>query len=204
MKKLVLTFDDGPSPIYTEKLLNILKAENIKATFFVVAKNAAEMPEIIDRMKEEGHCIALHSLEHRHAFLCSYSYMKRDFSESLKILKSMHCNIHFYRPPWGVRNIFSNHFIRKHQLQLVLWDIMAGDWQAGTTPEMIETIIKKKVFDGAIICLHDGCEKYGGAKGAPFHTIDALKSAIPKLKEKGYEFITVEDFYKHEGSRSKS
>jgi Predicted xylanase/chitin deacetylase len=197
MKKLVLTFDDGPSPVYTEKLLNLLKAENIKATFFVVAQNALETPAMIQRMKKEGHCIALHSLEHRHAFLSTYHYMKKDFAKSLHILHDLNCPVKFYRPPWGVRNVFTKHFIQKYHLHMVLWDIMTGDWKARTTPEMIADQLNADAFDGAIICLHDGCEKYGGAKGAPYHTIDALKSAIPKLKKEGYEFVTVEEYYHH-------
>lgn len=198
MKRLVLTFDDGPSPVYTEQLLDLLKSENIEATFFVVAENAAKMPETISRMKREGHCVALHSLAHRHAFLCGYHYMKYDFAKSLTIMKGLGCRIHFYRPPWGVRNLFTHKFISKYHLKLVLWDIMAGDWKARTTPEMITETIERKAFDGAVICLHDGCEKYGGAKGAPFHTIDALKTALPRMKGRGYQFITVEEFYKHE------
>ena len=194
MKRLVLTFDDGPDPIYTRKILDILKDENIKASFFVVAKNAVQYPELIERMKNEGHCIALHSLEHRHAFLCGYGYTKHDFSKSLELLHNMDCNINFYRPPWGVRNIFTRIFVKKHNLQMILWDVMVGDWKAGNTPEILANKIVKKIFDGAIICLHDGCEKYGGVKGSPFNTIDALKIAIPQLKEEGYNFVTVEEF----------
>ncbi len=197
MKKLVLTFDDGPSTVYTEKLLDLLKEENIKATFFVVAQNAQEAPAVIQRMKREGHCIALHSLEHRHAFLCTYHYMKKDFAKSLNILRDLHCPVKFYRPPWGVRNMFTKYFIQKYHLHMVLWNIMTGDWKAHTTPEMIADRIHKNAFDGAIVCLHDGCEKNGGAKGAPNHTIDALKAAIPRLKKEGYKFVTVEEYYHH-------
>jgi peptidoglycan-N-acetylglucosamine deacetylase len=85
-----------------------------------------------------------------------------------------------------------------NNLQMVLWDIMVGDWKARMTPEKIAQIIEKKVFDGAIICLHDSGDKYGGAKDAPFNTIDALKIIIPKLKQEEYEFVTVEEFYKKE------
>lgn len=198
MKKLVLTFDDGPSAIYTKQLLDVLQKEKIKATFFVVANNAVQSPELISRMKRDGHCIALHSLEHRHAFLCTYGYMKRDFSKSLELLSSLNCSIHFYRPPWGVRNLFTKSFVRRHNLQMVLWDIMVGDWKASSTAEMIANRIETSVFDGAVICLHDGCDKYGGAKESPLHTIDALKTVLPKLKERGYEFVTVEEYYYHE------
>jgi peptidoglycan/xylan/chitin deacetylase (PgdA/CDA1 family) len=197
MKKLVLTFDDGPSPIYTGQLLDVLKEYKVKATFFVVANNAIKSPELIRRMQLEGHCIALHSLAHRHAFLCSYRYLKHDFSHSLELLKGLNCRISFYRPPWGVRNLFTKKFVEKHHLHMVLWDIMTGDWKAKTTSLQIACQLELKAFDGAVICLHDGCGKYGAAKDAPRHTIDALQAVIPKLLKKGYEFVTVEEFYQH-------
>ncbi|MGB8455891.1 MAG: polysaccharide deacetylase family protein [Anaerocolumna sp.] len=67
MKKLILTFDDGPDRRYTGQLLDLLKQEQIKASFFVVAKNARKSPELIMRMKDEGHTVALHSLDHKHS-----------------------------------------------------------------------------------------------------------------------------------------
>ena len=197
MKRLVLTFDDGPDPVYTKKVLDILKDNKVKASFFVVAENAASYPELIDRIKKEGHCVALHSLEHRHALLCGYYYMKYDFSKSMELLQKLDCDVKFYRPPWGARNLFTGAFVKKYNLTMVLWDVMVGDWKADATPELLAQRITKKVHDGAVICLHDGCEKYGGAKGAPFNTIDALKLVIPKLKEEGYDFVTVEEFYHH-------
>lgn len=198
MKRLILTFDDGPNAAYTGKLLDLLRDSNVKATFFVVAKNAARLPELIQRMKKEGHGIALHSLEHRHALVCSYSYMKYDFAKSIELLQNLNCRMIYYRPPWGVRNLFTKSFVKKHKLHMVLWDIMVGDWRSKHTPKMLEDRIVKRVFDGAVICLHDGGENYGGDKGAPFNTIEALKNVIPKLKEDGYEFVTVEEFYQYE------
>ncbi len=198
MKRLVLTFDDGPNPAYTEKMLDLLKEINVKASFFVVAKDAVHYPWIIERMKEEGHSIALHSLEHRHALLCSYAYTKYDFLNSLKLLNSINCDVRYFRPPWGARNLFTGKFVKEHNLQMVLWNIMAGDWKAGSTPKKIADRILKKAFDGAVICLHDGGENYGGAKGAPFHTMDALRIAVPKLKEEGYKFITIEEYFENE------
>lgn len=194
MKKLMLTFDDGPENPYTSIILNLLKNEGIKATFFVVANNAKAMPEIIERMKQDGHTVALHSLEHRHPLLCGIKYMKRDFEESLKIMGDLSCNIRFYRPPWGARNLFTKKLLQKYSLKMVLWDIITKDWKEESTPEMIADIIDDKVFDGAVICLHDGGEKTGGAKGAPYNTIKALRIIIPKLKKDGYEFVTVEEF----------
>ncbi len=195
MKRLILTFDDGPNPVYTQKVLDLLKDTRTKATFFVVVEQAVQYPKLIKRMQVEGHNVELHSFEHRHAYLCSYSYMKRDFYESLTHLKDLECEVHFYRPPWGARNIFTRRLVRKNHLKMILWDIMVGDWKKNKAPDMIAKQLLKKVFDGAIICLHDGGENYGGDEGAPFNTIDALKIIIPKLKEEGYEFVTVEEYY---------
>lgn len=195
MKRLILTFDDGPNPVYTQKVLDLLKDTRTKATFFVVVEQAVQYPKLIKRMQMEGHNIELHSLEHRHAYLCSYSYMKKDFNDSLTLLKGLECEVHFYRPPWGARNLFTRSLVRKNHLNMILWDIMVGDWKNNKSPEMIAKQLLKKVFDGAIICLHDGGENYGGDEGAPFNTIDALKIVIPKLKEEGYEFVTIEEYY---------
>lgn len=198
MKKLILTFDDGPDSRYTSKFLDIIKDEQIKATFFVVASNALKNQSIIERMKQENICIGLHSLRHTHPYLCGYYATKRDFEHSINIMKKLGCNIKFYRPPWGKPNIYTKKFLLKHGLHMVLWDVMVGDWKARSTPESIVDRIEKQVFDGAIICLHDSGDKYGGAKGAPLNTIDALKIVIPRLKKKGYKFITMEELYKDE------
>jgi peptidoglycan/xylan/chitin deacetylase (PgdA/CDA1 family) len=198
MKKLVLTFDDGPNPLYTPKLLDVLKVHKVKATFFVVARDAMRYPELIERIKKEGHGIALHSLEHRHALLSGYVYTKNDFSKSIKLLNILKCNIKFFRPPWGVRNLFTAKFIKKHNLHMVLWDIMVEDWKIKNTPGMLAGRIYKKVFDGAIICLHDGGEKHGGDYGAPLHMIKALQMVLPKLKKDGYEFVTVGEYFENE------
>jgi peptidoglycan-N-acetylglucosamine deacetylase len=198
MKKLILTFDDGPDLRYTGKLLDLLKQEQVRASFFVVAKNAEKSPELIMRMKNEGHTVALHSFEHRHAYLSGYHYMKKDFKKSMEILKKLGCNIHFYRPPWGARNLYTNKFVKQYQLRMVLWDVMAEDWKAKSTPQMIAGKIENRVFDGAVICLHDAGENSGGAKDAPIHTIEGLRLVIPKLKKAGYEFLTLEEFLKNE------
>lgn len=197
MKRLVLTFDDGPNPSYTPLLLDVLKQMSVQATFFVVAKDAFQNKVLIERMQQEEHEIALHSYEHRHAFLSSYKYTKNDFSRSMEILAGLNCNIKYYRPPWGARNLFTRKFVKQHGLHIVLWDIMTGDWKTSTTPEMIADKIKDQASDGAVICLHDGGESHGGDAGAPFHTIEALKTIIPELREKDYEFVTVKEYFQN-------
>jgi peptidoglycan/xylan/chitin deacetylase (PgdA/CDA1 family) len=191
-KKIMLTFDDGPDPRYTSDLLDLLNEQNVRATFFVVANNAKSNPDIIKRMLNEGHEIAIHSLEHKNAWLYSYSYTKKDFYKSLDIMKKLGANVKYYRPPWGHTNIFSMSFADKHNLKVILWDVMAEDWEKDATVEVIVERLKKRIKGNSIICLHDAGENSGGAEGAPRRMIEALKIALPELKASGFRFVTPE------------
>lgn len=184
-----LTFDDGPDEIYTEKLLDQLKHFNIKATFFVVAKSAAKNPHIIERMINEGHCIGLHSLEHKNALIKGYFYTRNDFAESMDIMKKFGWDVSYYRPPWGHLNLFSLHFIRKYNLKLILWNVIVGDWAKSSSASDIENRLLAETKGGSFICLHDG----RGSEGAPKRTILALERVIPKLQKKGFCFTLLED-----------
>lgn len=190
--RIMLTFDDGPDERYTNHLLDVLAEHDVKATFFVVAKNAQENPAIIKRMQKEQHIIGLHSLEHKNAMLFSSRYTKKDFAESLSIMNNMGCKISFYRPPWGHTNLFSVHFMSKYNLNMILWDVMAEDWQEESTVQTISTKLMVRTKNNSIICLHDAGENSGGAIDAPLKTIAALDKTIPLLKEKGFQFVTPE------------
>lgn len=190
-KHIALTFDDGIDKIYTEKLLDLLNDYNIKVTFFILAKTVDENLDIIKRMVDEGHLIGLHSLEHKNLLFKGYFYTKYDFETSMEIFKRNNLNIKYYRPPWGLFNLFMLKYIKKYDLQPILWDTMVGDWRRYSTPNNIKRKLMKKIKDGSIICLHDG----RGRDEAPSRTIEALEKVIPLLKEKGYKFITMEYIY---------
>lgn len=190
-KILYLTFDDGPDTVYTNQLLDFLDQEQIPATFFMVAESAQGHPEIVERMKKSGYSIGIHSLSHRSAMLFGPKRTERDLKESKKIMEKMKVTVKGYRPPWGHLNLASLFWIRKLHLNLVFWDVMAQDWSAQETPDSICNKILRRVFPGAVICLHDG----RGENGAPGRTIEALKKAIPVLKAQGYEFRRIEEKY---------
>ncbi len=188
--KLLLTFDDGPDSRYIFDLLDVLDEVDVKAIFFMVAKNALANPHAVKEIVNRGHLIGLHSLEHKNAMFYSYFYTKKDFEESVDIMRSLGIKPSYYRPPWGHTNIFTMYFARKYGLKIMLWDVMAEDWRGNTNAREISSKIVKRVGCNSIICLHDAGENSGGAKGAPRNTIEALKTAIPKLKEEGYEIIS--------------
>ncbi|WP_305133741.1 polysaccharide deacetylase family protein, partial [uncultured Clostridium sp.] len=174
-KFLSLTFDDGPDKKYTGELLDLLKKYNIKATFFVVAKFAEENYELIKRMEEEGHTIGLHSLEHKNALLNGPLYTNKEFEESLKIMDKINVNIKSFRPPWGHLNLLTIRNLKKFNLNLVLWDVIIGDWKADITSDEISRRLLSQSKNKSIICLHDG----RGKNEAPKRTIEALEKTIP-------------------------
>ena len=189
-KNIYLTFDDGPDATYTNELLDLLKDENIKATFFVVANSAKENKKVIDRMIAEGHQIGLHSLEHKSAMVKGIRYTKNDLCKSIEIMKELNIPISYYRPPWGHINIATLCLVKKNNLKLVLWDVMTGDWKLNRTCADIKSSIINQTQNGDIICLHDA----RGSEGAPKKTILALTEAIPMLKS-NYNFELLDKIY---------
>ena len=186
---LYLTFDDGPDPGSTPILLDLLAKYQLHATFFVVANSAQKYPELIHRMQAEGHHIGFHSNAHHSAYLMPPIKTKRDFQEGLSALRSAGVSSKLFRPPWGVVNWESLRQIRKNKLQTVLWDIMAQDWQANISAEEIARRLDARTWPGAVICLHDG----RGAPGATLRTIQALHIQLPRWREAGFIFLTLEE-----------
>jgi len=187
-KQLVLTFDDGPHATYTGELMDVLAKHQIKATFFLVAKQAEKYSQLVDRILAEGHSLGLHSLEHKNALLKGYSYTKEDFRQSMEIMAIHNWPVRFYRAPWGIMNILTMRFVRKYDLRPVCWSVMTEDWSSSATAASIEKKLLQRASDGAIICLHDN----GRVEGAPAKLLQALDAAIPKLKAAGYSFVRLE------------
>lgn len=189
---IMLTFDDGPHEQYTEQLLDVLLENRVRATFFVVAKNAKKHPHLIKRMQEEGHLIALHSLEHRNAWFYSYFYTKKDFEKSLAILNEIGVKCHYYRPPWGHTNLFTSYFVNKYQLKMMFWNVSVQDWKYNSVSLIIQNKLLREIKLHSIICLHDAGHNVYSDPTAPERTIEALKTTLPILKKQGVSFITPE------------
>ena len=189
VKRIMLSFDDGPDPRYTERLLDVLDISGVKATFFLVADKAAENPELVRRIIKSGHKIGFHSLEHRDAWCVCPAYQKRAFEEGLKILQDLGCKPEFYRAPWGHLNLLSLGLARKHHLKIILWTVMAQDWERSSSAERVISRLVERTKSDGVICLHDsGCGK-GAAEGAPDETIEAVSGFIPMMIEKGFTFV---------------
>lgn len=179
-KKIALTFDDGPHPIYTSKLLEGLRERGVVATFFVTGANAALYPELVEQMKEDGHVVGNHTYHHVQLSQVGESVFLLELKETNRVLEEiLGEEVQYVRPPFGEWNKSIEQQINMFP---VLWDIDPLDWCTGNAEK-----IAKKVLDNAgdnrIVLLHDEYET----------TIAATFQIIDTLIEKGYQFVTVEE-----------
>lgn len=185
---VALTFDDGPHPVYTPRLLDLLDKYQVQATFFVLAENALEHPHLIARMKNEGHTVGIHSASHFPAWLNPPWRSARDLERCLQVFRQLQVPALFYRPPWGTFNLLTLRQARVHGLRTILWSLSPGDWRKNATAEQICIHILDRVETGDIILLHD----HQGNSSSPEITLKALETIIPALLERGYHFATIE------------
>lgn len=134
---ICLTFDDGPDPIYTPQLLDLLEEWQIPAAFFTVGRQAAANPEILRRMTASGHTIGLHSWSHKSAYLMGPRRTAEDFRLSVEALRAMGIRPAYCRPPWGHTTPAVRKLAAKYELPLIYWDVMAQDWKASIKEDEI-------------------------------------------------------------------
>lgn len=175
---VVLTFDDGPDPDFTPRVLEVLKKHQAYAVFFVVAEKAQKYPELIQQIKDQGHGIGLHSLNHRYAWFTAPWKTLKEWTAGLRILeKLLDYKITWMRPPWGTFNLMTWWWLKRHRLRAVLWTAEGHDWIARRSPEEITKRILKNTKEGTIIVLHDS----GGEAAARENSLLALEQLCVRI-----------------------
>ncbi|MBS7376485.1 MAG: polysaccharide deacetylase family protein [Paludibacteraceae bacterium] len=174
-----LTFDDGPTTEYTEKILEILAFHDVKATFFCVGENARQHPELIKKIIEGGHNIGNHTMHHKNGFKTGIQNYVNEVLQASEYIPSK-----LFRPPYGKCNIFQNLKLRKLGYKIIQWDVIAYDWDKTRTPHDVLSIIEKYVRNGSIIVLHDSVK-------ASDRTLPILSTLIISLKSRGFEIKTI-------------
>ncbi|HEX4450021.1 MAG TPA: polysaccharide deacetylase family protein [Kofleriaceae bacterium] len=181
---LALTFDDGPDPDRTPALLDALAELGVAATFFVLGEHADQHPELCARIAREGHELGNHTYTHPYLPL----RRSRDVADELArtdaaIARATGIVPTLARPPYGGRSPRNVKAFRAAGKQLVLWDVNSYDWKGAPGVEVAERIVER-ARPGSIILMHDGGRDHKG-------TLDAVKLAVPALRERGYTFETV-------------
>jgi peptidoglycan-N-acetylglucosamine deacetylase len=178
-KLLALTFDDGPDPIQTPKILNALKQHNAKATFFILGKNAERHPLILQRIVAEGHAIATHSYSHR----ISMSPEEAD-SENTRtaaiVFRYTGINPNLFRAPFGLTKSNLNKNAISRKWASFNWTVSAAD-TATTNPEVVYKNICFTPNPGEIILCHD----------IKPHTAQAIPKILDHLTKQGFQFVTL-------------
>lgn len=177
-KAVMLSFDDGPHHINTEKVLDVLKKHNVNALFCIIGKNIKGNETIMKRLIEEGHQIANHSYSHAFWFdLWNTQKVIKDIEACQELIKQYQTPSNYFRPPYGVTNPNIAKALNRLNLQSVGWNIRSYDTSSNDI-EKIKQRVLSQLKPGAIILLHDRLDI------AP----DLLEQLIPAIKEQGYMF----------------
>jgi|GEM_PF-1001402 len=183
---VALTFDDGPHPKYTLEILDALKSNNARATFFVLGSRAERYKEVIGRIGENGNEIGNHTYDHRELTKLSGGDITGELSRTTGILEHITgVKPVLTRPTYGS----VNEKVRKYAgSPLVLWSIDTLDWKTRDTEKIVHEAMKN-VKDGDIILMHDIYKT----------TAEAAGQIIEKLKARGFDIVTVSDLYQARG-----
>ena len=186
-KKLIaLTFDDGPHPKETDKVLDVLNKYNIKATFFIAGKHAKWYTNPLIRASKEGHEIGNHTFNHPDISNLSLSQIEEEIvkcEDTLVEITGKKPTL--FRPPYGsYKRSDLEEIAKKHDYKIILWTtIDARDWENPPASTIASTIIDK-AKNGDIILLHDY---------ATNNTVEALDRIIPAMQKRGFQFVTVSE-----------
>jgi len=194
-KEISLTFDDGPDPHYTPLLLDLLARYDAKATFFVVGSHAEGYPEILQRMKAEGHVIGIHNYVHKSNWIMRPRAVKRQVERTADIIESATgTRSTYYRPPWGIVNVFD--YANLGHYHIILWSAMFGDWRTRLGAERLKKRMMKKLRPGEVLLLHDCGMTFGADKHAPQNMLIALEAYLEAGTKQGFRFVGIEQLMK--------
>ena len=178
-KYAALTFDDGPSGRFTQRLLDGLQARDVHATFFLCGYRLEDFADLAEQIHQQGHEIGLHGYSHTSMAELSASALQQELEDTLALLPK-NCPVHLLRPPGGIDAPQVETVCRDMGLSVISWSVDPMDWNTRNT-ESIETAVMEQIHDGAVILMHDMYDS----------SVDAALELIDRLQAQGYRFVTV-------------
>jgi len=177
-KQLFLTFDDGPTPRITQWVLKVLADYDAKSTFFCLGKNVKQFPEIYQQVIRAGHAVGNHTYNHPNGWKTKDEVYLDNVVKCSELVDSK-----LFRPPYGKISLSQNKVL-KEEFTVVMWDVLAGDFDLSITPEKCCDNVISNASEGSIIVMHDSIKAEKN-----------LKYALPKVleyfTEEGYRFDTL-------------
>ena len=188
---VALTFDDGPHPIYTPQILEILRHHQAPATFFPLGCNVERYPHLIREMFAQGHTIGNHSYGHGSLIFASRKRLRREMAAtSAAIERIIGQRPHFFRPPRGLSGLATLQMASLLGMRTVLWTLSPRDWTRPGVGRIVARVLAK-ARDGAIVLLHDA--KYDDPGEDRSQTVRALPEIIRGLRARGYRLVTLNE-----------
>jgi peptidoglycan/xylan/chitin deacetylase (PgdA/CDA1 family) len=180
-RSIFVTFDDGPIPIVTPFVLNILKQYNAKATFFCIGDNVRKHPEVFEQVKSEGHAIGNHTFNHLNGWQTDDKTYVDNFLQADELIGSK-----LFRPPYGriKRSQVKLLQAAKPGIKIVMWNVLSADFDAATSPEKCLDNVLRNVKGGEIVLFHDSLK-------AKERMEYALPGALEYWSREGFEFKTI-------------
>jgi hypothetical protein len=172
-----------------------LKKYDAKATFFVVGSNAERYPELIQRIHEEGHLIGIHNYVHKTNWLMRPATVRRQIQRTNDIIYNIIGERStYYRPPWGIVNLFD--ISKRRQVEIVLWSVMFGDWREKLGAQRLTEKMLARLNPGEVMLLHDSGTTLGADPDAPENMLVALELTLQEAQRRGLRSIRVDDMIK--------
>jgi peptidoglycan/xylan/chitin deacetylase (PgdA/CDA1 family) len=184
MKRVALTFDDGPNPLYTPSILNELRRYDAHATFFLVGKMVQQFPDLTLQILAEGHELGNHSYTHPNLTRLTQSEIIAEVLRTRAVIKEVTGQqTYLFRPPGGNIDPFVKDQLRSLDYNIIYWNINAGEFRKNIPQEQAAQIIAK-VHDGSILLLHNGLVD---------GTLNILPTLMAELHKRGFCFVTVSE-----------
>lgn len=193
-RKIALTFDDGPEPTYTPKILKVLQKHDVPATFFLIGKNVNNHFTLAEELVQSGHEIGNHTYSHAPMFRLNDDDMTAEIKRTHTLLLKLNGDKQprFLRPPMGLFSPRVLNIVQRNGYKAVVGDVYPRDAHCPGKERIVHRILKR-VTKGSIIILHDGGNSNHVDRSQTVWAIDCL---IPLLKERGYQFLRLSDLLK--------
>jgi len=182
--RIALTFDDGPEPGVTERLLAVLARHRVPATFFMLGRNVRRHPELVRRVADAGHVIGNHSDKHIDGWRVRTPDLLADFDRGADALAGILGHPPYWmRPPYGHFTLPLIAWCRRQRQRMVMWDVAPPDYREGVSPRAVRQALDEWLRPGSIVLLHDNA-----AAGAVTPTL--LDDYLPRLRDAGWDFAS--------------
>lgn len=185
-----MTFDDGPDPVWTPRVLDALEEAEAGATFFVISPLARRYPGLISGILESGHDVQFHCTRHLRHTKSSREEIETDTREGLEILEGLGVRPKLWRPPWGALAPWTERIAERFGLGISLWDVDTHDWRGDTATEMLENI-EPALSTDSIILMHDGLGP-GALRSGCEETVALIPKLAARLRSSNHEHVRPE------------